>query len=218
MPCKFCQSTSHTLKNCDSDIGKNMCEDVKDFIQQNKFKIKEQIEHLEVFTKTQLSFMAKELDLPVKGTKYWLIFIIIRKYFRDATDHNQFRSMTNKEINQIHDAYTKFDYQSDFIRSPVPDSEMITIHVKSMIDAFYARRYGVRRYGVSISEYFDKLDEIAINKPELLSLYESELREKEHREQVIENTDLGLISRLKNFTAELLETRNNRMENSNKNK
>jgi len=172
---------------CDSEIGKNMVEDVKDFIQQNKFKINEQITHLEGFTKTQLCFMVKEMDLSLQGTKYWIIFIIIRKYFRDATEDNQLRDMTNQEINQIHIAYTNLQYQADLLQSPVPESQMITIHVKSMIDAFYCRRYGVSRYGASISKYFDMLNEIAIHEPERLSFYERELREKTQQDCVIES-------------------------------
>ena len=190
MPCKFCGSTYHTLKMCDSDIGKNMVQDVTDFIQQKKFKINDQITYLEGFTNTQLAFIAKELDITYKGSKLWLIFIIIRKYFRESTDHSLLRAMTHQEVNQIHYTYTNFQYQADMLQTPVPDSQMIIIHVKSMIDAFYDRRYGARRYGASINEYFDMLNKIAIHEPERLSFYERELREEANRIRVAESLDL----------------------------
>ena len=221
MPCQFCQSSAHTLKNCDSEIGRNMVEDVKTFIQQNKFNINDQIIYLQCLTKPQLSFISKEMRMTYQGTKNWLIFTIIRKYFWVTTDFNQFRLITQEEMNLIHDAYSDFHYQTTLLQTPVSDSQNLLVNIKNMIEAFYGRRYGVRRHGVPIDDYFELLDEILIDAPHRLSFYEREVREEARAramraELVIDRIDLGFISSLSHFAVNLLERyRNNQAHSHN---
>jgi hypothetical protein len=155
----------------------NMAETAKNFILQNKFKIKEQILYLRGLTKPALSFINKKLNIPYNGCKDTLVYTIIRKYFRDATQHDQFRSITALDMACIHSTYADFHYQFTLLQTPIHETQMLSMNIRNMLDAFYEARYGIRRYGVPIAMYFERLNYIARVNPEQLSFYERELRE-----------------------------------------
>jgi hypothetical protein len=177
MPCQLCYSHNHTLGNCESPLGRTIAENAKNFILQNKFKINDQINYLRNLTKGALAFINKKLNMTYNGCKDTLVYTIIRKYFRDATQHDQFRSITASDMTRIHSAYTEFHHQSTFLQLPLRDTQMLPTNIKNMLEAFYHIRYGVRRYGLSLAMYFERLNQIAISSPYQLSFYERELRE-----------------------------------------
>ena len=183
MPCQLCNSSNHTLRNCNSQIGINIAENAENFILQNKFQINDQVEYLIHLTKPALSFINKKLNLPYNGPKATLVYTIIRKYFRDATQFDQFRSISALEISRIHRAYTDFNHQYTLQQSPIHETQMLPMNIRSMIDAFYEARYGVRRYGVPLAMYYVRLNQIARENIDQLSLYERELRRGESPEQ-----------------------------------
>ena len=177
MPCQFCSDRNHTLRNCNSVIGRHIFEDIELFILQNKYDINSQISFLRQYTKPQLAFVNKEIGEPISAPKDALIYTIIRHFFRRATQHSQFRNMTQQDLVCINSVYTHHHYQTTVLQSPVHPSLMLSINIKSMIDAFYGSRYGLRRYGMSIIQYYQLLDDVAENEPFRLSFYERELRE-----------------------------------------
>ena len=177
MPCQLCSSSNHTLGNCNSQLAINISQNTENFILQNKFKIQEQINYLRGLTKTALAFINKKLNQTCNGCKDTLVYTIIRKYFRDATQHDQFHIITASDMLRIHNTYTEFYYQYTFLQSPLRETQMLPMNIKSMLDAFYEARYGVRRHGASIAMYFEQLNQIARISPHQLSFYERELRE-----------------------------------------
>lgn len=199
MPCLFCSDRTHTLRFCDSEIGKSIFEDVELFILQNKYNIASQIIYFRAFTKPQLAFINREINEPISSPKYALIYNIIRHFFRIATQHSEFRNITQQDMNLIHSVYTDHHYQTTQVQSPVPPSIMFSINIKSMIDAFYGSRYGLRRHGMSLIRYFELLDEVADNEPFRLSFYERELRDQQEVariEDMVANLDQGFIDRI----------------------
>jgi hypothetical protein len=103
---------------------------------------------------------------------------------------------------------------------------MLPMNIKSMLDAFYEARYGVRRHGSSIEMYFEQLNQIARISPQQLSFYERELREnlvlrqEQVQEQVQEpeeivNADVTLIVMFRRLVRSLLSPQNNQQSQPN---
>jgi|688.fasta_scaffold37632_7 hypothetical protein len=226
MPCQFCSSSDHTLGNCNSPFAINMSQIVENFILQNKFKIQEQINYLRGLTKTSLAFINKKLNQTYNGCKDTLVYTIIRTYFRNATQHDQFHLITAADMLRIHNTYTEFYHQYTFLQSPLRETQMLPMNIKSMLDAFYEARYGVRRHGSSIEMYFEQLNQIARISPQQLSFYERELREnlvlrqEQVQEQVQEpeeivNADVTLIVMFRRLVRSLLSPQNNQQSQPN---
>ena len=183
MPCQLCNSSNHTLRNCNSQIGINIAENAENFILQHKFQINDHVEYLIHLTKPALSFINKKLNLPYNGCKATLVYTIIRKYFRDDTQFDQFRNISALEMWRIHSAYTDFNHRYTLLQTPIHETQMLPMNIRSMIDSFYEARYGIRRYGVPIAMYYVRLNEIARENIDQLSLYERELRQGQSPEQ-----------------------------------
>jgi hypothetical protein len=190
MPCQLCSSLNHTLGNCNSPFAINIAEIAENFILQNKFKIQEQINYLRGLTKTALAFINKKLNLTYNGCKDTLVYTIIRNYFRGATQHDQFHIITASDMLRIHSAYTDFHHQYTLLQSPIHETQMLPMNIKSMIDAFYEARYGVRRYGAPIEMYFERLNQIARENIDQLSFYERELRQAQSAQEQIRIADI----------------------------
>lgn len=214
MPCQFCSEQSHTLRDCDSQIGLSLVDDVSTFFSQNKFHIIHQIRYLQVLTKPQLAFINKELHQTFTAPKKTLIFTIIRKYFRDATHSFRFPDITHFDMHLIHGTYSLLHDQIIQGRLP-PDPQMMNIRIKSMIDAFYCMRFGVRRDGLSFQQYFEQLDEIALYEPHRIAFYEREIRAAAFEARangVIANLNTDFISRFDAFTRNMSLSQSNRSQ------
>jgi hypothetical protein len=226
MPCQLCSSSNHTLGNCNSQLAINIAQIAENFILQNKFKIQEQINYLRGLTKTALAYINKKLNQTYNGCKDTLVYTIIRTYFRNATQHDQFHLITAADMLRIHNTYTEFYHQYTFLQSPLRETQMLPMNIKSMLDAFYEARYGVRRHGSSIEMYFEQLNQIARISPQQLSFYERELREnlvlrqEQVPEQVQEpeeivNADVTLIVMFRRLVRSLLSPQNNQQSQPN---
>lgn len=146
MPCQFCQSVTHKLKNCDSHIAQNMFMDVTLFHMEHPFNISQQIAYLERYTKPQLSAICSKLQTYISGTKKELMFYIIQQLFISRTVSNMLSTLTADNMNDI-----AFEY--DILYPLSRQNDLLYSRIIRMLDSFYFDAYGVRRNGISSNDY-----------------------------------------------------------------
>lgn len=146
MPCQFCQSPTHKLKNCDSEIAQNMFMDVILFHMEHPFNITQQIAYIGRYTKPQLATICNKLQTYMSGTKKQLIFYIIEKLFVSRTVSNMLSTLTAADM-----AVIDFEYVNLYPLATQYDS--LVSRLIRMLETFYFDAYRVRRNGLSSHEY-----------------------------------------------------------------
>jgi hypothetical protein len=146
MPCQFCQSVTHALKQCDSEIAQNMFMDVILFHMAHPFNISQQITYLERYTNRQLAVICSKLQTYISGTKKQLIFYIIQKLFISRTVSNMLSTLT---VNNMAD----IDIEYDTLYPLATQNDLLYTRLIRMLDSFYFDAYRVRRNGLSSSYY-----------------------------------------------------------------
>jgi len=146
MPCKFCKSVTHTLKNCDSEIAQNMFMGFIFFHMEHPFNISLQIAYLGRYTNSQLAAICSKLQTYISGTKKQLMFYIIQKLFVSRTVSNMLSTITAENLVDI-----DFDY--DTFYPLARQNDLLYIRLIRMLDSFYFDAYGVRRNGLSSNDF-----------------------------------------------------------------
>ena len=146
MPCQFCQSATHKLKNCNSHIAQNMFMDVILFHMDHPFNISQQIVYLERYTNRQLAAICSKLQTYISGTKKQLMFYIIQKLFISRTVSNMLSTLT---VNNMAD----IDFEYDNLYPLSRQNDLLYIRIIRMLDSFYFDAYGVRRNGILSNDY-----------------------------------------------------------------
>ena len=146
MPCQFCQSPTHKLKNCDSHIAQNMFMDVILFHMEHPFNISQQIAYLGLYTKHQLAAICSKLQTYISGTKKELMFYIIQKLFISRTVSNMLSTLTVDNMAAI-------DFEYDNLYPLSRQNDLLYIRIIRMLDSFYFDAYGVRRNGILSNDY-----------------------------------------------------------------
>lgn len=149
MPCQFCKSSNHTLKNCNSlDSHKYLMKFLLFHIT-CPFHISEHIKFLKKYTKPQLAVVCKQLRTTVTGNKDQLIFFIIEKMFKNRTSHDMISTLTNENYVIINDQYLYLYQLGQSNNHGLFHSRLI-----NMFENFYMVSYGVPRHGMEIISYF----------------------------------------------------------------
>jgi len=146
MPCQFCQSATHMLKNCDSQIAQNMFMDFIFFHMEHPFNISQQIAYLGRHTKPQLAAICNKLGTYMSGTKKQLIFYIIEKLFISRTVSNMLSTLTIENMADI-------DFEYDTLYPLAIQYNSLESRLISMLGTFYFNAYGVSRVGLSSNDY-----------------------------------------------------------------
>jgi len=146
MPCQFCQSATHTLKHCDSQIAQNMLLDFILFHMEHPFNISQQIAYLGRYTNPQLAVICSKLQTYISGTKKQLMFYIIQKLFISRTVSNMLSTLTVDNM-----AVINIEYDTLYLLSR--QNDLLYIRLIRMLDSFYFDAYGVRRNGLSSNDY-----------------------------------------------------------------
>jgi len=153
MPCVFCSSCDHVLKNCDSQIGNNIYEDVLHMMNLNVFDIKYQATILSSYTKPQLSFVCMKIHTKATGTKAELIERIISYFFTIKTNviHWDVGLSFEVVLNCIVAINLSYDYVYHWV--PAPRDARLRHILVLMMEGFYIRRNGFPRNGMLIGAY-----------------------------------------------------------------
>ena len=146
MPCQFCKSDAHTLKNCDSQIAQNMLLDFILFHMEHPFNISQQIAYLGRYTNPQLAVICSKLQTYISGSKKQLMFYIIQKLFISRTLPTMFSTLTFNNMAAI-------DFEYDTLYPLSRQNDLLYIRIIRMLDSFYFDAYGVRRNGLSSNDY-----------------------------------------------------------------
>jgi len=146
MPCQFCKSSTHTLKNCDSEIAQNMFLDFIDFHMEWPFNISLQISYLGRYTKPQLAAICNKLQTYMSGTKKQLIFYIIEKLFISRTVSNMLSTLTIDNMADI-------DFEYDNLYPWSRQNDLLYSRLIRMLESFYFDAYRVRRNGLLSYDY-----------------------------------------------------------------
>jgi hypothetical protein len=157
MPCVFCSSSQHVLRDCDSQIGNNIYDDVVHLMTQNPFDIKYQATILISYTKPQLSFVCMKIHKKMTGTKAELVERIMSYFFTIKTNviHWNVGPSFDVILNQIIAINLAYDYVYHWDIAP-RDARLRHLLVL-MIEGFYVRRNGFPRNGMSIGAYSEML-------------------------------------------------------------
>ena len=160
MPCVFCSSSDHVLKNCDSQIGNNIYEDVLHMVNLNVFDIKYQATILSSYTKPQLSFVCMKIQTKATGTKAQLIERIISHFFRIKINVIQWDVGLSFDVvlNCIVAINLAYDYVYHW--EPAPRDAQLRHLLVLMMEGFYVRRNGFPRNGMLIGAYETMLADI----------------------------------------------------------
>jgi len=158
MPCVFCSSSSHVLKDCDSQIGANIYEDVLHMININVFDIKYQATILSSYTKPQLSFVCMKIYASTTGTKAQIIHRIISHFFSIKTSVIHWNLGLSFDV--IVDYVVRINLAYDYVYHWTPDPRDVQLRhlLVQMIEGFYIRRNGYPRNGMLIGAYDDMLE------------------------------------------------------------
>ena len=146
MSCQFCKSSTHKLKNCDSQIAENMFMDFTEFYTLRMFNISQQIAYLGDHTKPQLAAICNKLGTYTSGTKQQLIFYIIEKLFISRTVSNMLSTLTAENMVAI-------DIEYDTLYPLANQYDSLESKLIRMLETFYFDAYRVRRNGLSSHEY-----------------------------------------------------------------
>ena len=146
MPCQFCQSATHTLKNCDSEIAQNMFLDFIEFHILWPFNISHQIAYLGRYKKPQLAVICSKLQTYMSGTKKQLIFYIIQKLFISRTVSNMLSTITVDNMADI-------DFEYDNLYPLATQNDLLYSRIIRMFESFYFDAYRVFRNGLSSNDY-----------------------------------------------------------------
>jgi hypothetical protein len=160
MPCVFCSSSNHVLKDCDSQIGNNIYDDVIHMMTINVFDIKYQATSLTSYTKPQLSFVCMKIQKKATGTKAQLIERIISHFFtiRANVIHWNLGPSFDVVLNQIVAINLAYDYVYHW--DPSPRDAQLRHLLVLMMEGFYVRRNGFPRNGMLIGAYNAMLEDI----------------------------------------------------------
>ena len=161
MPCKFCTSSSHTLAKCNSPLGVLLVETVYALVNSSPFKLREQAELLKSFTVVQLSVVCRSIyGTPCNGTKNESIAYIIGHFFGHL-------GLTSDAAILVLDQATTdtIDQEYDHIVAWFPDEKDAELRRSLLtdMDIYYARRYGIRRYGYPIATFHDAVQYLLTN-------------------------------------------------------
>lgn len=153
MPCVFCSSSQHVLRDCDSQIGNNIFDDVVHLMTQNPFDIKHQATILSAYTKPQLSFVCMKINASATGTKPVLIERIMSHFFniRSNVIHWNLGPSFDVILNQIIAINLAYDYVYHWV--PAPRDARLRHLIVQMMEGFYIRRNGFPRNGMLIGAY-----------------------------------------------------------------
>ena len=168
MPCVFCQAPDHTLKNCDSQIAQSFLMDVIAYHMMYPFNLVGQITFLMRYTNPQLAVICKQLRTCMTGRKEDLIYFIIRYLFQSRTSVEMMLSLTQENLDDINVIYEYSYSASSYLPGLNRSSARIFTNVMRtkimvMLDHFYQRAYGIRRYGLSQHNYYNMVTEHRAN-------------------------------------------------------
>lgn len=160
MPCVFCSSSNHVLKDCDSQIGNNIYDDVLHMMNLNMFNIKYQATILSSYTKPQLSFLCMKVWRNSRGTKAQLIERIISHFFIIKTNAIHWNVGLSFEV--IHNCIVAINLSYDCVYDWVPAPRDVQLrHLLVLVmEGFYIRRNGFPRNGMGIGAYEAMLEDI----------------------------------------------------------
>ena len=159
MPCVFCKSSEHKLKDCDSQIAQNFLMDVIEYHTMNSFNLEGQITFLMRYTNPQLAVICAQLKTNRSVRKDELICYIIRYLFDRRTSIDMLPTLTPDNLNDIDLAYIK-----SFMPHINPLRLKIRSKIMTMLNDFYERAYGIGRYGLELHHYYDMVREYRANR------------------------------------------------------
>jgi hypothetical protein len=152
MKCKYCNSNTHTIKDCNSRVSIMLFSHVSSIMFTNPINFRYQIQELKVLRQSDLSMVCKKLHQPISGNKSELIFRILKEFFYLSYERVPTEQARLEMIMSIHTSYTDL-LETIYIDRP------IVINLIQMIDTWYWYTYGLMRNGQPLSEYRDELQE-----------------------------------------------------------
>ena len=152
MKCKYCNSNTHTIKDCNSRVSIMLFSHVSSIMFTNPINFRHQIQELKVLRQSDLSMVCKKLHQPISGNKSELIFRILKEFFYLSYERVPTEQARLEMIMSIHTSYTDL-LETIYIDRP------IVINLIQMIDTWYWYTYGLMRNGQPLSEYRDELQE-----------------------------------------------------------
>jgi len=152
MKCNYCSSSSHTIKDCNSQVATMLLNHVTNIMFSNPVNFRLQIQHLKTLRQSDLSMVCKKLHQAISGNKTILISRILNTYFHLSYERLSSEQARYEMIMDIHTAY------SDLIETIHVDRPIV-INLIQMIDTWYWCTYGLMRNGQPLSEYREELQE-----------------------------------------------------------
>ena len=132
MPCVFCSSSDHVLRNCNSEIGNNIYEDVLHMMTLNVLDIKYQATILSSYTKPQLSFICMKIHASATGTKAIIIHRIISHFFSIKT--SVLRLNIAQHFNMILNYIVRINLAYDYVYHWIPAPR--EVHLRQLLARF----------------------------------------------------------------------------------
>lgn len=159
MPCKFCNSPSHTLAKCNSPLVSDLITTVNALLTNSHLNIREQVELLKNFSVTQLSIVCRSIQgLPANGSKNQSIGYIIIKYFQRTADE-ALQTYNQLLTTAIDEAYTQF---LNWI--PIEKDIDLREHLMFNMNIYYYIRYGLHRNMLPIAMFYELAQDIAVQR------------------------------------------------------
>ena len=157
MPCKFCNSSSHTLAKCDSSLIADLVTTVNALLTNSHLNIREQVDMLKNFSVTQLSVVCRSIQgLPANGSKNQSIGYIIIKHFERFAEE-AIQTFNQALTNAIDEAYTQF---LNWV--PIEKDIELKSHMLFNMDIYYYRRYGLHRNRLPIAVFYELAQDLSV--------------------------------------------------------
>ena len=150
MKCKYCNSNTHTIKDCNSRVSIMLFSHVSSIMFTNPINFRYQIQELKKFRQSDLSMVCKKLHQPMSGNKTELISRILKEFFHLSYERVPTEDARHEMIMAIHTSYTDL-LETIYIDRP------IVINLIQMIDTWYWYTYGLMRNGQPLAAYRNEL-------------------------------------------------------------
>lgn len=141
MPCTFCHSLTHTLRNCIGNIS-GFIQQFRELVTVNPYALRQQYLFLNKYSKPVLTLICRRTGLNAAGNKFHLAGKIVKMYFErysNRFDLNIGDNEANIMMDQINNAY---DDLQTWMSPSNPELQAWCLEMQQKINIHHTRMFG----------------------------------------------------------------------------